>query len=183
MKKVAIVNPELGFAGPDAVAVWMAEALIIVGCATGIAYHFTSDQPFCEACDQWTKCEKGIARLAIHETGYFALTELAQGKLAALSEFEPAEPEQYPHLRIDLNSCPQCNESNYVTIQRVELTTDRNGNPAAQAKPVLQNVWVAAEDVRELRMAGHHAEGEELSAAGEAMSETQPDTSELPVEV
>jgi hypothetical protein len=149
---------------------WLVEAMFVVGCSAVVAFKFTSDQTFCEACDQWTKTTKGIAHLTAPVGGSLSLTQLKQGQLSALADFDRSAGDDYPHLRLDLSICPLCNEANYLTIQQVEMGQDGNGNPQEKEKPVLRNLYIEADGVPALYTAGRPVEADVATETPEPMA-------------
>ena len=134
--------------------IWIAEAAIILAGSSLIAVGFMSDHPFCEECNEWTKTEKGIRYLEIRDAKPSTLGGIKSGDLQALDELTPSDASEHPYLRIDLNACPNCDASNYVTLQVVDMGTDGNGNPAEQESAMLTNLKVSEEETLQLRMIG-----------------------------
>lgn len=122
------------------VCFWVGETGLILWMATAIALT-NAQLPFCEACNEWTDTEQGVARL--NATGQEpAWQQVLSGDLPSLAEFPPAEPTAREFVRLDVARCPRCEQSRFLTIHRVEITTDKKGNDTTKEKPVVINAML-----------------------------------------
>ena len=54
------------------------------------------------------------------------------------------------HLRVDLQCCPQCPNTNLLTINRIKISY-HNGNPIERAKRVVDRLWIDAAQAEAVR--------------------------------
>ena len=130
--------------GPFLAAVWVAEASIIVGLSTlsriAILHH-----PYCEYCSRWTNIEPIKRDLSLADAGG-PLKTLLSGDLTSLMRFSLAQNDN-SFVQLELASCPNCTDSQYLTIFQVNQSYDKKGKLKIQRKPLVRNMLIAAEDV------------------------------------
>lgn len=136
--------------------VWIIEAGTVFFLATTVAIGSCSTRPFCEACNRWTTWEEGVNHVLPPSPE--VATRLTDGDLMALNDFERVGAGTIPHLRVDVATCPQCEESNYLTINAVSATADKDGNVSTTATPVIHNMIVHVDDIAMARQAGRAQE-------------------------
>lgn len=123
-------------------SIWMLEAGIIVYFATRRAGDFAN--PYCEYCGLWTKdrtldwslktTDAAVLRRELEEERYEALDAL-RGQAA-----DPGDC-----LRIRLDACPHCQDSNYVTLSRVVTTVNSKGNVETTSTDVVRYLRIDTE--------------------------------------
>jgi hypothetical protein len=131
---------------------WSIEAAIIVGLSTVVAWYVISDHPFCENCKRWTVNEKGNRSLSLIGAED-DLRQLLAGDPTSLMKFNLAQNEQ-EYLQLDLALCPTCTESNFLTVQRVTETVDKEGKVNSTRTPLLQNLLLDPDYLPLVRNAG-----------------------------
>jgi hypothetical protein len=156
--------------------VWMIEAGIIVGLATMMASGPINEQPFCELSGEWANREDDIARLEIPEDEEGTLDRLLEGEVEALSELRRADNDLAAYLRLDLSTCPQCADSNWLTINVVVHGVDKEGKPTTEITPLATNMEISEEHIATVRSGGRELTTEEVAEREqpvEAQDETQ----------
>lgn len=118
-------------------SLWVLEGVVVVGFAV-IVSQWNSQRPFCETCQSWTDEQKGVARL-LATGGEPAWTNVLNGELPALAEFQPAPPGSRWYVRLDLARCPKCEHSRFLTISQVMLTTDSKGQTKETTRALVAN--------------------------------------------
>ena len=115
--------------GPFVVAMWALEAGIVLAICALIVRN-ESQEPFCEACDEWTK-PRGLGLPGVARSEVEGL--LQRGDLAALIALEPQLAVEAAQSQIVLtrHACPQCAETAFLSV--AELTYSR-GNDGALAE-------------------------------------------------
>ena len=117
--------------------IWIVETVVIVGLSMTIA-RLDGDRPFCEACNEWTQRQRGIARLA-SDGSEPAWTAVLAGDLPSLASFEPAEPGARQFVRLDVARCPRCQESRFLTASAVEIVVDKQGHSSEKLRGLITN--------------------------------------------
>ena len=133
--------------------VWAVEAGVIIALSAWLPYSLMSKSVFCEPCDQWCTPQEDVRRLAAEQSE--AVTSLAlTGNLAGLRSL-PAAPSGAPaYVRLDLTTCENCTESNYLSIVNVIITTNKKGEESTETKDLVDRLLIAAADVGHVREAG-----------------------------
>jgi hypothetical protein len=132
--------------------VWAIEAIVIVGAATYYARAAIVHHPFCELCRHWTKKTVGSRSLSLFGADEL-LKQLLDGDLTTLDKFNLAQNEGTT-LRLNVATCPACDESCFLTIQQVTVTINKEGKPETKVEALVNNMLIAAEDIPLIQNAG-----------------------------
>lgn len=118
---------------------WLVEVLMITGIAIGIGV--IEFRPYCHGCKKWTeelpaKCvlrrsESSELRANLEEERYDVLDRLAEG------EIDPGS-----HLELSLMKCPNCDESDYLTVAEIDVTVNKKGEASIQRTEVIRHLYV-----------------------------------------
>ena len=100
--------------------VWAVEAGLIVGCST-ILSLVMDDAPYCEDCSCWTEETQNVWSFSSAASST-VFAELESERYQALFSYQDEILDDNDHLVIDLHLCPQCNQSNYLTVRHLETT-------------------------------------------------------------
>ena len=144
------------------VGFWIAEGLAVTGIVVALA-RLDAQRPFCETCLEWTNSTTGLMRFAA-DGQEPAWNEVLSGDLPALAVFSPTTPNNSPHVRLDLASCPKCEHTNYVTLTAVTITKNKKGEDKVTERAMIANGAITdpeAQFLREYAKQLHgHAEGD-----------------------
>jgi hypothetical protein len=156
-------------------AVWIAEAALIVGISALAVKFLLGEQPFCEETNQWTKSEKGVARLSLvnDEQVEAKLQQLLAGDVSSLKTFYRAD-KSADHLQLDVAVCDDCPTCNFLTVKAVRHVTNRKGEVTKQETKLLVNLQVTKEELATIRSAGIDWPMESLEDNG-GLAESQLD--------
>jgi hypothetical protein len=127
---------------------WAMEALLIVGVGALVAHTMTAP-PFCETCGEWTQLHIGIAQTA-RGSDEEVRDMAAADQIARVAAFGRPAQGAKEWLRLDLHSCPRCDQFHVVDVQAVELRTEKNG-PKEHAKELVRKLLVGPSEAQELR--------------------------------
>ncbi|MCI0357302.1 MAG: hypothetical protein L0211_02310 [Planctomycetaceae bacterium] len=116
---------------------WIAEGICVTGIVIAIA-RIDAERPFCETCQEWTKSEEGLLRLA-SDGNEPVWQEVLAGDLTALAVFERAFTDTSPQVRLDLARCPKCEHSNFVSLTAITITTDKKGKTKTRQRSLITN--------------------------------------------
>ena len=119
------------------VAFWIGEGVCVTGIAIALA-RSDANVPFCENCQEWTKSEQALLRLAASGAER-EWQEVLAGDLPALAVFERAYTKTTPQVRLDLARCPKCEHSNFVSLTAVTITKDKKGNDKTKERSLIVN--------------------------------------------
>jgi hypothetical protein len=107
--------------------------------------------PFCESCDQWTKKTEGFCQFLIPSEGATTLQQVRDGDLSSLNGLETCVGNQDGSLRLDLYRCSNCEDSSYVTINTVQLTTNKKGEVSTTIQPIVTHGKLTPEELQQLQ--------------------------------
>lgn len=128
--------------------IWLAEAGVILGLGWLLAHSFVASLPFCELCNRWTDQQEGVARVQPPESDMLALELLCDGQISALRSFQKSPQEAGAFIRIDTAKCPDCQESNFVTVSLIEVTQDKDGDRRIASRALVENMIVTDNDFK-----------------------------------
>lgn len=167
------------------VAFWVAEFGILswISYITAVA---NIDQPFCESCYEWTETENGVAlyQASGTEPGW---DRVRQGDFGALLEIPLLSASLSEYTRLDVNACPKCTASNFLSVVQVKKTVDKDGDETTNESPLFANLTLTGEQLAHVRAlvdqaadAAAEAAAERSLAAEEAQQARGEDPSEFP---
>ncbi|NRB52384.1 MAG: hypothetical protein HRU41_32285 [Saprospiraceae bacterium] len=132
--------------------IWIVEAgIILFGVIAAVGAGMGS-KPYCESCDQWLNTQKvtervrGVAnpigfRKEMEGKNYDALKKLPEVTLGARNR-----------TCVQLSCCPGCSNQHYLTVDKIERSTDSDGDAKENTTRVLENLRIdrlAYEDIME----------------------------------
>jgi hypothetical protein len=144
-----------GFRNGDNVTGWFLVAFWVV--EFGILAYFSYlaavaniDQPFCELCNEWTETEKGVA--LYQATGQEPeWDQVRLGEFHALMKVPLLSASLSDYIRMDVNACPKCPNSNFLSIQQVKTTVDKDGDESTKETPLIANMTLTGEQLTQVR--------------------------------
>ena len=159
------------------VAFWVGEALTGLWLVVTLA-RSDADRPFCETCLEWTNPTKGLMNLSA--TGHEPVWgEVLAGELPAIAEFSPARGTHPATVRLDLASCPKCEQSSFVTLTAITTSTDSKGKTKTTERAMIVNGALTATEAEFLRQFAQQLTTEPGdSEAADAASDEQEDALE-----
>jgi hypothetical protein len=143
--------------GLPLLAIWLLEAGVIVGLAGLVPWSDFKQNVYCEACDQWTRSEKDVARL--QETGGDDLPgRILAGNIAALGDVPRAPPDAMQFLRVNVWCCETCTGTNALELERVTIKLDKENKPSEKTASLISRLLISDADVELVRDAGRAGE-------------------------
>jgi len=128
---------------------WILEAAGLIDATIAIPVLLLRDAAFCEHCGSWCKTTKEIARVQ-HFDEELVREHMEQKDFEYLVRLGPAIKTTPIHLRVDLQSCPGCPNTNLLTINRIKISY-HNGNPIERPKRVVDRLWIDAAQAEVVR--------------------------------
>ena len=107
-------------------AIWLIETTIVVLVAWAGSNDALGSAICCEPCGRWTKLDPEVRRMT-RDTSDWLRVELFKGNSDVLLG-EMGAPRAGNYVRVDLNTCGGCFESNYATLVGVRVTTTKDGD-------------------------------------------------------
>ncbi len=133
--------------------IWVLEAGAIICTSVGVARSFVAHRTFCEGCNRWTDTDTG-ANYLLGTGSEPQIQGAAMGDLRGLNELERAAGYEDKVIRIDIDICPSCEQSNFVTIQAVTNKLDSKGNNKQVLQVIVRNLVIKQADVDFVRTCG-----------------------------
>lgn len=131
------------------VAFWLVEFGMVVyfSYITAVA---NIDQPFCESCNEWTETEKGVA--LYQATGLEPeWDKIRLGEFQSLLHVPLLSASLGEYVRMDVNACPKCTNSNFLSIQKVKTTVDKEGDESTKETPLIANMTLTGDQLAQVR--------------------------------
>ena len=156
--------------GSALAGIWALEAATIIGVPQVIGYASTGNLPFCEECNCWTKEDFELVRLLwTHDSAEPDLEyELSGGGISALRQYTPIFEIIPESLRLNLCRCPQCDQSNYLTISRVHVNVDKLGAVTFDSTLIIRHLAISSSDFEFLKAVQLPGEGSAADATSNA---------------
>jgi hypothetical protein len=139
--------------GPTLAFIWLCEAVTIVGLATALPWNEIRDWVFCENCGWWETIESNLNNFSADRADVIS-ERLNAGDLSVLRDLPLAQPADLAFLRLHLARCETCDESNYLDLEQVTITFDKQGAPKPKSKFLVRKLQLAAADVPLVTEAG-----------------------------
>ena len=163
------------------VGFWLFEFVIIAGISyiTAVA---NIDQPFCETCNEWTETEKGVA--LYHATGAEPEWEQVRGgEFHVLTQVPLLSASLGEYVRMDVNACPKCTGSNFLSIQHVKVTVDKDGDESTNETALISNMTLTGEQLAQVRaLVDQAADAAAEAAAAQTLAVEAAQQAEQPAE-
>lgn len=157
--------------------VWLAEAGVIVGLAAAIPWGAYKTNVFCESCDKWAQSTPDVLRLTDTATEE-VLGRLRDGDFAVIHQTVRAQPGADSFLRVKLDCCDSCGETNCLGLDQVKIQVDKDGKPSEKANTLVNRMLISQKDVESMRRLAEQplptavAEASPVESAGEAAEAT-----------
>ena len=115
------------FSGWYAVAIWVAEILLVYLLGLGFAI-IQIENPFCERCECWTERRDGVAVFAQPQIDHTdAFVRIEDGDFAAFQELQTVSRKAQSYLRVDMDMCPKCLQTCFVSLVSVDHKANDKG--------------------------------------------------------
>ena len=118
---------------------WLVEAAIVIGTSTVAA--LSNDAPFCDDCNEWTDSAISPARMP-HTDIEQLRSDLENENYAVIEELQNQPAPNTDYLQASVHSCPNCEDSNYLTVSHVTITTDSDGDLQTNSKDLIKHLWI-----------------------------------------
>ncbi|WP_254513162.1 hypothetical protein [Anatilimnocola floriformis] len=149
-------NGSWGLKNGDPVTSWFLVAFWVV--EFGVLAYFSYimavaniDQPFCEQCNEWTETEKGVA--LYHATGLEPeWDKIRLGEFQSLVQLPLLSASLSEYVRMDVNACPKCTNSNFLSIQKVKTAIDKDGDESTKESALIANMTLSGDQLAQVRL-------------------------------
>lgn len=132
-------------------AFWIAEAVCVVLLSLVVAA--ANDTPYCDQCNIWTKKQKDVASFALAEPGPLK-TQLEAEGYEVLDDLHNLPKDPADCLQATIHSCPQCEDTDYLTICHSRLVVDGDGNQSTQETEIVKHLRIPRELAEHLQSLG-----------------------------
>jgi len=120
--------------------IWGLEAAIVIGIAMALSIGVLHRHAFCEACNLW--CKRG-ARIVLAPPQSVAQLklQLEANDMKGLEGLAPGN-KSANHLKIDLDSCPQCCQFHTMSLTYTGIQRSKWGKQTMDSKTLMQHLVV-----------------------------------------
>lgn len=140
-----------------------------------------TDDPICRQCGAVCRLVRPIARFAADRQADLVAAVEAHD-FAAVARHDPPANDDEPQLSLRLVSCPQCGQTNVVTVNHIAWSMRTNASPPKlQIKPMINQLLVPPVEAQELRTIIKQI-AEARQAAAEATAEAEEPRPDGPAE-
>jgi hypothetical protein len=136
-------------AGTELWIYWVGEALLLIGTVFAIPFALLKGRALCESCGKWCTQAKAVARVQPFDDD-LVRDHMEQKDFEYLVRLGPASEVTPVHLRVDLQTCPKCDQTNLLTVNRVKVSYHNNAR-IENAKPVVDRLWLDAAQAAYIR--------------------------------
>lgn len=99
-------------------ASWVAETVIVLGCAGWVGYRLSSSTPFCEPCGRWCWLRRGaVFRNGAPASVHNLLKSPPSDWVERLQALPPARTTDTNWLQVDLHECRRCGRPLALTVR------------------------------------------------------------------
>src|SRR5437868_4318547 len=95
--------------------IWLVEAGIVFALSVKAVRALSGTASYCEPCRRWTRSSRGVRTLAPNSS-HGLTQELNKGNLQAIHQAMPTPPGAPLSLRVDLDQCPGCTGSVFLSM-------------------------------------------------------------------
>jgi hypothetical protein len=136
--------------GPGLWIIWALEAMPIL--LSGVLFPLKAmpGDVACLSCGRECTLVRPIARSAI-DCKDELLARVEGREFAPLAAFAPPPCETAEQLSVRLMSCPDCGQTNVLTVNHIGFTTDHSGSRKMNLRPLVNQLMLPPGEVAELR--------------------------------
>ncbi len=149
---------------------WGIEAIIILVMPVVLSKIAISRAIFCERCYQWSSKKETFDVAVPQDEPQFA--SLIRGDISTLEKLERVSHQLYPHIEVELHSCPNCTEAAAFRLKMGILKVDSKGNQKIENTRISNFILLSNSDF--LRLKGLAAQAPKEEAPGEANGNPEP---------
>jgi hypothetical protein len=129
---------------------WLVEAGIVLALSVKAVRALAVASSYCEVCRRWTRKVKGV-RSVIPNISHGLTQELNKGNLQALHQAMPIAPGSPLALRVDIDQCPGCARSVFLSMTVVTGGTKFRQFVWPEEKALVRHLRIAPADADALR--------------------------------
>jgi hypothetical protein len=132
-------------------AFWIAEAVCVV--LLSLAVAVANDTPYCDQCNIWTKKNKDVASFALAEPGPLK-TQLEMEGYEILDALNGLPKDPADCLKATVHSCPNCEDTDYLTVSHSRIVVDGDGNQTTQETEIVKHLRIPRDLAEHLQALG-----------------------------
>ena len=131
-------------------AIWLIEAVMILGASSVVALGSMDSTPFCESCNEWIENEQTkVGFKNIDDRDSFKAS-LERGQIDLIIKLEKSDSDSNNGTEIQINGCGNCDNNNFVSLACVAVTMDKDGNLSKDTDNFISNMKISKEHYAEL---------------------------------
>lgn len=130
---------------------WAVEAGIVI--VLSLVISVADDTPFCDYCNAWTKKEDDVASFPLADPNPLK-DELEAENYEILDTLKKERFDPANRLKAILHTCPNCEDSDYLTISHAEIVVDGDGNEQTKETELVKQIRIPRDLTIHLRELG-----------------------------
>lgn len=134
------------------------EALTVFAAAAWVPQSYYVDLPFCEACSEWCRKVKNIARFApTDDQAFLTAVRGSEWPVVLATGTIALNAKEGAWVECDLEVCPKCAQTVTLDAHAVAAAKNRKGEDATTRTQVISNQRIAVTDAKRLVALGRQA--------------------------
>ncbi len=134
-------------------SVWTIEALIIVGICIFTVLAVSAAVPFCERCNNWVETIYTSYPLSLIADPEEFVEHLENENYECLKRLSKADRLSTNFTEVEIQRCPECGESAFLTVKSVNLITDSDGKEQKNEDVLVNNLIIKSENCNNIKSA------------------------------
>lgn len=134
--------------------VWAAEAIVVIGGAALCPWNTIKRLVYCEPCQGWASHRSDAMRVCVTSTDWLR-SEVENGSMTLLATSRRATPADRQYVKVGLDCCGQCGETNCLDLWTVEVEVDKKGKKSDKERTLVRKLLISRESMTQLIDAMH----------------------------
>jgi phage FluMu protein Com len=136
------------------IAIWGAEAFLIIFAAAAAAWGYLASKPFCEPCNLWVETREPLSPRAPVQDPQAMKKSLEKGDFTPLRNLPKDQYGAEASTKIELLHCPNCHQTNFLTVKAVNFTKRSNNTEKEETTTIVENLIITHSTYQTLKQDG-----------------------------
>ena len=136
------------------IAIWCAEAFLIILASTAAAWGYLSSKPFCETCELWVETRESLSPRAPVEHPLEFKQRLERGDFTPLLNLAKDQYGATAATKIEILHCPNCRQTNFLTVKSLHFIKRSNGAEKQDTTTIIENLIITHSTYQTLKQQG-----------------------------
>ncbi len=127
-------------------SLWIIEALLIIGLSVLTTFTISAAVPFCEHCNNWVETIYTSTPLSSIKNPEEIVEHLENEDYECLKKLSKVDRLSSNFTEIEIQRCPECGESAFITVKSINLTGDTDENEQKNENVLVNNLIIKSEN-------------------------------------